>query len=175
VAQDRPQCLNKDHVYGPSADELLSKYKESLVPTCIEDFLPLGIDVSQSDEHVDILGMGAVFPALDAVRQRHQRMSSYLGLLVERDFKLQRFGFPKRFQRERLAFGRRSLRQGEIRLQVKFGVSSSSQGPFGFPTTGISSFRLVRVVTRIASPFKHRDGGNLGVWTEFPSPVILVL
>lgn len=157
----------------PSADQL--RRNTSFVPTRVEDFLPLGIDMSESDKHVDILGMGAVFPALDAVRQRHQRMSSYFGLLVERDFELQRFGFPKRFQRERLAFGRRSLRQGEIRLQVKLGVSSASQRPLGLPTTGIGSFRLVRVVTGITPPLKHRDGGDLDVGPEFPSPTILVL
>lgn len=70
----------------PSADQL--RRNTSFVPTRVEDFLPLGIDMSEGDEHVDILGMGAVFPALDAVRQRHQRMSSYLGLLVERDSEL---------------------------------------------------------------------------------------
>jgi hypothetical protein len=131
--------------------------------------------MSESDEHVDILGMSTVFPALDAVRQRHQRVSSYFGLLVERDLELKRVRFPKRLQRERLAFGRRSLRQGEVRLQVKLGISGSSQGPFGFPTTGIGSFRLVRVVTGITSPLKHRDGGDLDVRTKFPSPNILVL
>jgi hypothetical protein len=65
--------------------------------TRIEDFLPLRIDMSESNKHVDILGVGSVFPALDAVRQRHQGMSSDFRLLVERDTELERLRLSERF------------------------------------------------------------------------------